>query len=182
LTAILVGWVLGEDVRWRGSPPPASGSEGLRALQDLSILPTLCQLFAHQPAMASPKKRIPLNGPQAGLNNAFAQLHLEGLPEGPPPQEGGVLGEAAKRVETSKPGRVVLRRLSAHRGGKTVLLVDGFGPQHSESALEELGRRLRAQLGCGGTCRGRALEIQGDQPARLRSLLESEGFQVAGER
>jgi translation initiation factor 1 len=132
--------------------------------------------------MASPKKRIPLNGPQVGLNSAFAQLQLAGLPEGPSAQEEGVLEEATKRVDAVKPGRVVLRRLSAHRGGKTVLLVDGFGPQHSDGAVEELGRRLRAQLGCGGTCRGRALEIQGDQPARLRSLLEAEGFQVAGER
>jgi len=132
--------------------------------------------------MASPKKRIPLNAPQAGLNNAFAQLQLDGLPEAPALQGGGVLEGAAKRAEMVKPGRVVLRRLSAHRGGKTVLLVDGFGVQHSDGAIEELGRRLRGQLGCGGTCRGRALEIQGDQPARLRSLLESEGFQVAGER
>jgi translation initiation factor 1 len=81
-----------------------------------------------------------------------------------------------------KPGRVVLRRLTAQRGGKTVLFVDGFGGQHDDAAIEALGRRLRAQLGCGGTCRDRALEIQGDQPARLRALLEAEGFQVAGER
>jgi translation initiation factor 1 len=134
--------------------------------------------------MASLKKRIPLSGPQAGLNSAFAHLHLEGLPAGPEPGEqlqtarenaGGPSGKG-------KPGRVVLRRLSAHRGGKTVLLVDGFGGQHDEAAIEALGRRLRAQLGCGGTCRARALEIQGDQPARLRALLEAEGFQVAGER
>ena len=131
--------------------------------------------------MASPKKRIPLNGPQTGLNSAFADLHLEGLPEGPGSTENAVSAEAAS-VVTPKPGRVVLRRLSAHRGGKTVLLVDGFGPQHSGDAIEALGRRLRAQLGCGGTFRERAIEIQGDQPARLRALLEGEGFQVAGER
>lgn len=134
--------------------------------------------------MASPKKRIPLSGPQTGLNSAFAHLQIEGLPEGP---------GAGRQVETvrenggvptgkGQPGRVVLRRLSAHRGGKTVLLVDGFGGQHDEGAIEALGRRLRAQLGCGGTRRGRALEIQGDQPARLRALLEAEGFHVAGER
>jgi translation initiation factor 1 len=131
--------------------------------------------------MASPKKRIPLNGPQTGLNSAFAGLQLEGLSEGPRQPDKGVLEEAANGPKP-KPGRVVLRRLSAHRGGKTVLLVDGFGPQHSEDAIEALGRRLRAQLGCGGTFRERAIEIQGDQPARLRALLEGEGFQVAGER
>jgi translation initiation factor 1 len=133
--------------------------------------------------MASPKKRIPVSGPQVCLNNAFAQLHIDGLPEAHGPDSAGVApaaegGPAAR----AKPGRVVLRRLTAQRGGKTVLLVDGFGGQHDEAAIEALGRRLRAQLGCGGTWRDRTLEIQGDQPARLRALLEAEGFQVAGER
>lgn len=130
--------------------------------------------------MAAPKKRIPLNGPQPGLNEAFASLHLEGLPEGPRGVEAleGREGGSAP----VKPGRVVLRRLSAHRGGKTVLLVDSFGSQHDVAAIEALGRRLRAQLGCGGTVRDRSIEIQGDQPARLRALLEGEGFQVGGER
>jgi translation initiation factor 1 len=81
-----------------------------------------------------------------------------------------------------KPGRVVLRREKAHRGGKTVLVVDGFGEQHTEAAIESLGKRLRAACGCGGTFRERSLEVQGDQPARVRAFLEAEGFQVAGEK
>lgn len=134
--------------------------------------------------MASPKKRIPLGGPQTGLNNAFAQLRIDGLPELPAQagQEGNGSTSGGGPVARVKPGRVVLRRMTAQRGGKTVLLVDGFGGQHDDAAIETLGRRLRAQLGCGGTCKDRALEIQGDQPARLRALLETEGFQVAGER
>jgi len=131
--------------------------------------------------MASPKKRIPLNGPQTGLNTAFAQLQIEGLPEGPK-QDEGAPPDVATGTGKARLGRVVLRRLSAHRGGKTVFLVDGFGTQHPDGDIEALGRRLRAKLGCGGTFRDRALEIQGDQPARLRALLEQEGFQVAGER
>jgi translation initiation factor 1 len=138
-------------------------------------------------AMGSSKKHIPVNGPQMGLNNAFSQLQLEGLPEGPAtPAETGAKGAGAGSTDGTKtkpkPGRVVIRRLSAHRGGKTVLLVDGFGEQHTEGEIEALGRRLRAQLGCGGTSRGRAFEVQGDQPDRLRALLEADGFQVAGER
>ena len=125
-----------------------------------------------------------MSGPQTVLNSAFAHLKHEGLPEGPGPLDGtdAASPNGSHQTATLKPGRVVLRRLIAHRGGKTVLLVDGFGGQHDEAAIEELGRRLRAKLGCGGTYRERALEIQGDQPARLRALLEGEGFQVAGER
>jgi len=127
--------------------------------------------------MASPSKRISTNGPQGGLNPAFASLQLDGLPAGP----AAVQPEAAPPIDV-KPGRVVLRREKAHRGGKTVLLVDGFGPQHTEAAIEALGKRLRSGCGCGGTVRGRVVEVQGDQPSRVRAFLEAEGFQVAGEK
>jgi translation initiation factor 1 len=125
--------------------------------------------------MSSPKKRIPTSGPQSGLNAAFAELKLEGLALGPEASE-------ATAPIVVKPGRVVLRRETAHRGGKTVLVVDGFGGQHSELAIEALARRLRAGCGCGGTVRGRVVELQGDFPAKVRDLLEAEGFVVAGER
>lgn len=144
--------------------------------------------------MASPSKRIPVNGPQGGLNAAFAGLQIDGLPEGDALPQIDALpqchGESEqpgrpdpnRSLAPSKPGRVVLRREKAHRGGKTVLVVDGFAVQHSQDAIESLGKRLRAACGCGGTVRGRTLEIQGDQPARVRSFLEQEGFQVAGEK
>jgi translation initiation factor 1 len=132
--------------------------------------------------MAAPKKRIPLSGPQTGLNDAFARLQIDGLPEGPCDAGDSAVGKGAGGAAPAKPGRVVLHRLRAHRGGKTVLLVDGFGAQHDDEAIEALGRWLRAQLGCGGTIRNRSIEIQGDQPARLRALLEGKGFQVGGER
>ena len=46
--------------------------------------------------------------------------------------------------------------------------------------IEELARKLRNACGCGGTTRQRSIELQGDQVARIRSLLEEEGFKVAG--
>ena len=46
--------------------------------------------------------------------------------------------------------------------------------------IEELARKLRNACGCGGTTRQRAIELQGNQVARIRSLLEEEGFKVAG--
>ncbi len=132
--------------------------------------------------MASPRKRISVSGPQGGLNAAFAGLQMDGLPQGP--ESGADDAEAGPEAlgPVPKPGRVVLRREKAHRGGKTVLVVDGFGEQHTEKAIEALGRKLRAACGCGGTVDGRSLEIQGDQAARVRTFLEAEGFQVAGER
>jgi translation initiation factor 1 len=79
-------------------------------------------------------------------------------------------------------GRVVLRRETAHRGGKTVIVVHDFATHIPPSVIEKVAKKLRAACGCGGTVKGRTIEIQGDQSSRVRAALEAEGFQVAGVR
>jgi translation initiation factor 1 len=108
---------------------------------------------------------------QRPLNNPFASLRTDGLPPGQEPP-----------APARKPGmgRVVLRREKAHRGGKTVIVVHDFAPSIPMTVIEELARKLRQACGCGGTTRQRSIELQGDQPARIRALLEEEGFKVAG--
>jgi len=123
----------------------------------------------------SNERFVPGNTPQ--LNNPFAKLTGDGLSAGPaePPP-----ASAAKVGRIPKPGRVVLRRETAHRAGKVVIVVDGFAPHIGLAAIEELGRRLRQTCGCGGAIRERTIELQGDQAAKIRAFLEAEGFQVAG--
>lgn len=99
----------------------------------------------------------------------FEQLSSEGLPPGP-------------ELPAPKPGRVVLRREKAHRGGKTVIVVYDFPPQISGPRIAELASKLKKSCGCGGTVKDREIEIQGDQPGKIRALLEAEGFRVAGIR
>jgi translation initiation factor 1 len=112
---------------------------------------------------------------QPELNNPFAGLRVEGLPPGEEPS-------IPDRPATRKAGlgRVVLRRETAHRGGKTVIVVHDFASSIPMPMIEELARKLRNACGCGGTTRQRSIELQGDQVARIRSLLEEEGFKVAG--
>lgn len=126
-----------------------------------------------------PKNRIDTQAAvsaQPGLNAAFAQLNLGGLPPGPdtPPPA------PAAPPRPARLGRVVLRRETAHRGGKTVIVLDGFSDQLSEEFLSALGKKLRAACGSGGTQRDRVLEIQGEHAPTIRELLAEEGFQVAG--
>ncbi len=109
-----------------------------------------------------------------GLNNPFSRLSSEGLPPGAAPSA------SAPAARQAKPGRVVLRRETAHRAGKVVIVIDDFAPHISLAAIEELGRRLRHTCGCGGAIRQRRIELQGNQAAKIRSFLEEEGFQVAG--
>jgi translation initiation factor 1 len=118
-------------------------------------------------------------GGDGGLQNPFAALSSDGLPAGeciaPPLVE-------PKDAKPARRGRVVLRRETAHRGGKAVVVAGDFAPEVTVGEIEELARHLRKSCGCGGTVRGREIEIQGDQPAKVCALLEELGFRVAGVR
>jgi translation initiation factor 1 len=109
------------------------------------------------------------------LNNPFAGLSSDGLPPG------DILSSATiPSARKPKLGRVVLRRETAHRGGKVVIVVHDFAPSIPLGVIDELARKLRNACGCGGTTRERTIELQGNHVARIRSLLEEEGFRVAG--
>jgi len=128
------------------------------------------------------KKKIDVNAaesPQPGLNVTLSNLQLPNLPDAvdaPAP-----LSDHAPQ-QIWKLGRVVLRRETAHRGGKTVIVVDDFATHLPLSVIERLAKRLRAGCGCGGAVKGRTIELQGDHPGKVRVLLEAEGFQVGGIR
>lgn len=130
------------------------------------------------------KQKLDLTPSGAGLHNPFAALEAAGLPAGPEPaperNADGALVSPNGVAKPGKMGRVVLRKEKAHRGGKTVIVIHDFAPHIGGRYIEDLGSRLKAACGCGGTTRDRTIEIQGDQPARLRTLLEEEGFRVAG--
>jgi translation initiation factor 1 len=140
---------------------------------------------------SEPKKKIPTNQPQGGLNAAFANLEVCGLPAGP---ENGLSGrqgasdgpggkEGGRHEGPGaiwKLGRVILRKETAHRGGKTVIVVHDFASHLPVSVIETVAKKLRQQCGCGGAVKGRTIEIQGDQAGRIRAALEGEGFQVGG--
>jgi len=123
------------------------------------------------------KPKLDLSPTGAGLSNPFAALNAAGLPTGPASPPPIARAEAPR---PSKFGRVVLRREKAHRGGKTVIVVHEFAPNIGLAYIESLAGKLKSACACGGTTRERTIEIQGDQPARIRELLEREGFQVAG--
>ena len=127
----------------------------------------------------SSKRRIELNPPQPNLNAAFASLAVPNVVPSPV--------EETKPAPPAPPavwkmGRVILRRETAHRGGKTVIVVHDFATHLPLSVIESVAKKLRAGCGCGGAIKGRTIELQGDQPQKIRALLEAEGFQVAGVR
>ena len=120
--------------------------------------------------------RIPVTATSERLQSPFAALQIEGLPaapECPPPAS-----EPEKKSRCG--GRVILRREKAQRSGKTVVLVSGFAEEIPTGLIEELARDARHHCGCGGTVREREIELQGDQPDRVRQFFLQAGFRVAG--
>ncbi len=124
-----------------------------------------------------PRKRINTDAPSralGGVGDALTGLDLPNLPAGP------ATARAEPATAVWKPGRVVLRRERAHRGGKTVIVVDDFATHLPLAFIERTAAKVRAACGCGGTVKDRRVEIQGDQAAKIREVLEAEGFVVAG--
>ncbi len=124
------------------------------------------------------QNRIPVNPQQhglAGLGQALSGLDTAALPPAPPTPIA-----ASAPAKPKKLGRVVLRRETAHRGGRTVIVIHDFPPSLTMGALDDLARDLRHAIGTGGTVRERTIEMQGDQAGKIRAFLEKAGFHVAG--
>ncbi|MEM9400491.1 MAG: translation initiation factor [Verrucomicrobiota bacterium] len=133
--------------------------------------------------MGKKKQKIDISQSSFGgsLNNAFDQLgslDTSSLPEGTTDVPVKKLKE--DKVSHAKKGRVVLRRETAHRGGKAVIIVSEFPGEIGDEEIESIARSLRKQCGTGGTVKNREIEIQGNQPAPIRSFLEKEGYRVVG--
>jgi translation initiation factor 1 len=92
----------------------------------------------------------------------------------------------ARARDAGRGGRLILRRETKHRGGKTAVIVTGFGGLDELKAgeVESLARELKRSLACGGSVEGVAphqeIVLQGDQPARVAELLRARGFRVGG--
>ena len=131
-----------------------------------------------QSIMSQPsKKKKDLNaGAQPLVHAAFAGLDIPDLPPGKPEP---VVDDASPQSRW-KMGRVVLQKETAHRGGKTVIVIKDFASHLPQSVIETVAKRVRSACGCGGTVKDKRIEIQGDQVAKIRAVLESEGFTVAG--
>jgi translation initiation factor 1 len=151
-----------------------------------------------EPSRAMPKKNkqtpaVPTGASGSLTHSPFAGLGGRAPPSAPiaspaeaPAPPVAPKPPAAPATAPARRGRLVLRRETKHRGGKTAIIVTGFGGQGDlkPGELESLARDLKRSLACGGSLDGVAphqeIVLQGDQPARVAELLRARGFRVAG--
>jgi len=103
----------------------------------------------------------------------FEDLHSDGLPAAP----SAVSTPRANTEPQSQPsGRVEVRREKAGRAGKTVTTVREFSSEVSVNDLEALTVYLKKTCACGGTLKGRAIELQGEVCERVIKELNKRGY------
>ena len=112
-------------------------------------------------------------GRELAADNPFATLSGAGLPENRAAPQAPAEAAGPRRRET-----LLLRRLTAGKGGKVVTELSGFDAAPAE--IGKLLKRLQGRLGTGGTVKGAAIELQGEVRDRIRPLLEEEGYRVKG--
>ncbi len=131
-----------------------------------------------KPAILPPK---PFESPFAAL----AGLSVPATSRDPAATTTGTDDGFRPVTRAKTPMRLVLRRERKHRGGKSVIVVSGFGKRESfdEAEVMNLARQLKVRLGCGGTVEvhdtGPEIVLQGENPAPVAALLVELGFSVS---
>ncbi len=121
------------------------------------------------------KDKISTDG-GAGLGaNPFAGLDAGSLPVRPAPAKVAP-SVSAKAAPARSKGRVEVRREKAGRGGKTVTTLREFPTHIPLGELDRLTFELKKSCACGGTLKGRVIELQGDVCDRVIPELTSRGY------
>jgi translation initiation factor 1 len=124
----------------------------------------------------SKKHKINSGGGDALGVNPFTALDESGFPEDeikprtPSPQK----SSAQKKSK----GRVEVRREKAGRGGKTVTTLKEFPSHIPLSTLVAMTFELKKTCACGGTLKGRVVELQGDVCDRVTAELKLRGYEA----
>lgn len=120
-------------------------------------------------------KRIDTSGGSSLAINPFDVIPATGLPRAG--HAAAVRLGAGPPKAPVKRGRVELRREKGGRGGKTVTTLSAFASHLPLAELAQLAFDLKQSCACGGTLKGRVIELQGDVREKALAELQQRGFQ-----
>ncbi|MEO0509631.1 MAG: translation initiation factor [Verrucomicrobiota bacterium] len=120
-------------------------------------------------------KRISTDGGDSFGSNPFDGMNLGSLPAGSAPKP--LQKRSSPEKKKASKGRVEVRREKAGRGGKTVTSLSAFPTHIPLKELESLAFDLKKASACGGTLKGRVIELQGDVRDRVILELEKRSYQ-----
>ena len=124
----------------------------------------------------SKKHKIKTVGGDALTESPFTALDEVGFPESDK-RPCAPLSQVKSAKKRSK-GRVEVRREKAGRGGKTVTTLKEFPSHIPLSTLVAMTFELKKICACGGTLKGRVVELQGDVCDRVCEELKLKGYQA----
>jgi len=73
--------------------------------------------------------------------------------------------------------RLKVRLDTRHRAGKAVTLVEGFAG--TDEDLQDLGKKLKAYCGTGGSAKDGEIIVQGDQREKVMQWLLKNGYKLS---
>lgn len=124
----------------------------------------------------SKKRKIRTEGGDPLVANPFTTLDGTGfLGDERRPRISSPQKKSAKKKSN---GRVEVRREKAGRGGKTVTTLKEFPSHIPLRTLEAMTLELKKTCACGGTLKGRVVELQGDVCDRVCAELNLRGYQA----
>ena len=124
----------------------------------------------------SRKHKIKTGGGDALSENPFTALDEAGF-LGDDKRPCASLSQMKSAKKRSK-GRVEVRRENAGRGGKTVTTLKDFPSSIPLNTLLTMTFELKKICACGGTLKGRVVELQGDVCDRVCEELKLRGYQA----
>ena len=124
----------------------------------------------------SNKHKIRTVGDDAFGANPFTTLDRSGLPNGEMKPQ--VTLSEQESVKKKSKGRIEVRREKAGRGGKIVTTLKDFPSHIPLNSLEAMTFELKKTCACGGTLKGRVVELQGDVCDRVSVELKLRGYQA----
>ncbi|MBS3065365.1 MAG: translation initiation factor [DPANN group archaeon] len=76
--------------------------------------------------------------------------------------------------DISKEGQKIIVKMDKRKYGSPTTVIEGLEAKDDE--IKSVAKKLKEKLACGGTCKAKTIELQGDHRRKVKDLLVQLGF------